>query len=268
MSARPMNARLLMRSAACLALGAGMLLSGCKSAPQVYQPPDRTHTPEPKQAAIANMQMAIEYMRINNLARARERIERALNEDPDNPTVQETAGLVYEKLNEMPKAQKAFDRAVKLGKGDPAIQNSYAGFLCRTGKAAAGEKIFNEVAKNPAYPTPWVALVNAGVCVGSTGDVVDAERYFKAALALRPTLAEALYEMGNLDLERGDAQQALEYVQKYQAVHAPTPESLWLGYRVDRKLGDASGAANYARRIQTEFPDSEPAQALRSGSNQ
>lgn len=268
MSAGKRKLRLLGGVAVCVALGAASALSGCKSAPQGYQPPDRTHTPEPKQAAIANMQMAIEYMRINNLARAKERIERALEEDPDSPTVQETAGLVYEKLNEMPKARKAFDRAARLGKGDPAIQNSYAGFLCRTGKAAEGEKIFNAVATNPAYPTPWVALVNAGVCVNSTGDVLDAERYFKAALALRPNLPEALFEMGNLYLERGDAQQALEYVQKYQAAHAPTPDSLWLGYRVERKLGDAAGAATYARRIQTEFPDSEPAQVLRSGSLQ
>ena len=186
------------------------VVSACHSSPPTYQPPDRSRKPEPKQAAVANMQMAIEYMRLNNLAQARERIERALDEAPENPNVQETAGLVYERLNEMPKAQRAFSTAARLGKEDPAIQNSYAGFLCRTGKTAAGEKLFVQVARNPAYQTPEVALLNAGVCVGAAGDAVDADRYFNRALAIRPNMPEALLQLGNLAYDRGDSAQALE----------------------------------------------------------
>jgi type IV pilus assembly protein PilF len=242
------------------------VLSACHSSPPVYQQPDRgSRKPEPAQAAVANMQMALEYMRINNLARAQERIERALKEAPENPNVQETAGLVYERLNDMPKAQRAFSAAARLGKQDPAIQNSYAGFLCRTGKAAAGEKLFLEVARNPIYPTPEVALLNAGVCVGGAGDVVDAERYFKRALAIRPNMPEALLQLGDLAYDRGDAAQALELVQRYLAVNPPSPEILWLGYRAERKAGDSTAAASYARRVQTEFPNSEQAQTMRSG---
>jgi type IV pilus assembly protein PilF len=243
------------------------VLPACHSSPPVYQQPDRGggRKPEPAQAAVANMQMALEYMRINNLARAQERIERALKEAPENPNVQETAGLVYERLNEMSKAQRAFSAAARLGKQDPAIQNSYAGFLCRTGKAAAGEKLFLEVARNPIYPTPEVALLNAGVCVGGAGDVVDAERYFKRALAIRPNMPEALLQLGDLAYDRGDAAQALDLVQRYLAVNAPSPEILWLGYRAERKLGDSTAAAGYARRVQSEFPNSEQAQTMRSG---
>jgi type IV pilus assembly protein PilF len=246
----------------------GAAISACHSSPPAYQQPDRgARKPEPAQAAIANMQMAIEYMRLNNLARARERIERALTEAPENPNVQETAGLVYERLNEMSKAQHAFSAAARLGKQDPAIQNSYAGFLCRTGKAAAGEKLFIEVARNPIYPTPEVALVNAGVCVGGSGDVVDAERYFNRALAIRPNMPEALLELGNLALERGDAKQALDFVQRDLAVNPATPEVLWLGFRAERKLGDNTAAAGYGRRVQAEFPNSDQAQSMRSGAD-
>ena len=55
------------------------------------------------------------------------------------------------------------------------------------------------------------------------------------------------------------------YVQRYLAVNQPTPEILWLGFRAERKLGDNTAAAGYARRVQAEFPNSEQAQALRSG---
>ncbi len=219
----------------------------------------------PAQQAATNVQLAIEYMKLNKLADSREFIERALTQDPGNPNVQLTAGLVYERLNDMPKAEKAYATAGRLGKNDPNIQNDYAGFLCRTGKSAAGEKLFVDVARNPLYQTPEVALVNAGVCVRSTGDMLDAQRYFNRALVIRPNMPEALLQLGNVAIDQGDGAGALDYVQRYLAVNPATPEVLWLGFRAQRKLGDATAAAVFARRVQSEFPNSEQAQMMRSG---
>jgi type IV pilus assembly protein PilF len=217
------------------------------------------------QAAATNVQLAIEYMKLGKLASSREFIERALGQDPNDANVQLTAGLVYERLDEMPKAERAYASAARLGVRDPNIQNNYAGFLCRTGKTAAGEKLFAEVARNPLYQTPEVALVNAGVCMRSTGDLVDADRYFSRALAIKPNMPEALLQLGNVAIDRGDGGTALDFVQRYLAVNPPTPEVLWLGFRAQRKLGDATAAAGFARRVQTEFPNSEQAQMMRSG---
>ena len=217
------------------------------------------------QAATVNMQLAIEYMKLGKLQSSQDFIERALKQDAGNANVQSTAGLVYERLNDMPKAARYYATAARLGARDPNIQNNYAGFLCRTGKAPEGEKIFNEVARNPLYQTPEVALVNAGVCVSAGGDVLDAERYFTRALAIRPNMPEATLQLGNLAMERGDATLALDYVQRYLAVNPATPEVLWLGFRAQRKRGDNTAAAVFARRVQTEFPDSEQAQLMRSG---
>jgi len=219
----------------------------------------------PADAAVTNMQLALEYMKIGKLAASRDFIERALVEDPGNPQVQMAAGLIYERLDDMPKAERAFSAAERVGKRDPNIENAYAGFLCRTGKTAAGEKLFAEVAASPLYQTPEVALVNAGVCVRSTGDLVDAERYFNRALAIRPNFPEALLQLGNIEFDRGDAAEARDTVQRYLSVDPATPEVLWLGFRAERKLGDAAAAAGFARRVQNEFPNSEQAQMLRSG---
>jgi type IV pilus assembly protein PilF len=219
----------------------------------------------PQVMAATNMQLAIEYMKLGNMGASRDFMERALAEDPSNPNVQITAGIVYERLNDMPHAERGFAAAYRLGKRDPNIVNNYAGFLCRTGKAVEGEKLFVEVAHNPVYQTPEVALVNAGSCLHSTGDVLDAERYFNQALAIRPNLPEAMLQLGDIAFDRGDPAQALDIVQRYLAVNPPAPEVLWLGVRAERKLGDSAAAAAYARRVQAEFPDSEQAQKMRSG---
>lgn len=217
------------------------------------------------QAASVNVQLAIEYMKIGKLSAAQETIERGLKEDPASADVQLTAGLIYERLNDMGKAGHHYEAAARLGKNDPNIQNNYAGFLCRTGKAAAGEKLFVETARNPAYQTPEVALLNAGVCVESIGDALDAERYFDKALAIRPNMPEAMLQAGNLAMDSGEAGQALGYVQRYLGANPATPEVLWLGFRAQRKLGDSAAAATFARRVQTEFPNSEQARLMRSG---
>jgi type IV pilus assembly protein PilF len=219
----------------------------------------------PAVTAATNMQLAIEYLQLGQLANARDHVELALNENPANPDVQMTAGLVYERLNEKAKAERAYSAAYRLGKDNPNIANTYAGYLCRSGKTAAGEKLFDQVANSPLYQTPEVALVNAGVCVRSTGDLVDAERYFNRALAVHPNLPEAMLQLGNIAFDRGDTAQARDLVRRYLAVNPPTAEVLWLGFRAERKLGDATTAAGYARRVQTEFPNSDQAQMMRSG---
>ena len=116
----------------------------------------------PQVTAATNMQLAIEYMKLGKLANSRDLVERALSEDPGNADVQMTAGLVYERLNETSKAERAYSTGYRLGKDDPNIQNTYAGYLCRSGKAPEGEKLFAQVAHSPLYRTPEVAAVANG----------------------------------------------------------------------------------------------------------
>jgi len=223
------------------------------------------HKAPPEQQAATNVQLAIEYMKLNKMVESRKTIELALQEDPASADVQLTAGIIFERLEEPALAGKAYATAARIGKTDPNIQNAYAGFLCRTGKPAAGEKLFAEVAASPLYQTPEVALVNAGVCERSTGDMLDAQRYFNKALTLRPNMPEALLQLGNLAIDEGDGATALDYVQRYLAVNPATADILWLGFRAQRKLGDATAAAIFARRVQSEFPNSAEAQLMRSG---
>jgi type IV pilus assembly protein PilF len=219
----------------------------------------------PQQRAVTDTQLAIEYMKLNRLAESRQFIELAVQEDPSNANVQLTSGVIYERLRENALAERGFSSAYRIGRKDPNIVNAYGTFLCRTGKAKDGEKLLIEAVNDPVYPTPEIALVNAGQCVRGAGNLVDAERYLNRALAIRPNLPEALLQLGNIAFDRGDAAEAASTVQRYLAVNAPTPEILWLGFRAQRKLGDKVAAAGFARRVQTEFPNSEQAQMMRSG---
>ncbi len=241
-----------------LALSLVFALAGCAS--------NRRPNAQPKDAAaVTNAQIALEYMKLDKLSTAREFAERALSQDPDNATVQSAAGLVYERLGEISRAQHALAAAARIGRNDPNVQNIYAGFLCRTHKAADGEKLFMRIIQDPLYQTPEIAYVNAGVCARSAGNNINAEHYFRQALTIRPKMPEAMLQLGELLLDRGDLTEARQTVLLYLAVNEASPDILWLGLRTERKAGDNTAAASYAQRLQQEFPTSEQARMLQSG---
>ena len=216
-----------------------------------------------KQAAEINAQLAITYLKQGDLAAARDKIDRALEQHPRTAETQMVAGFVYDRLGEDRKAQDFFEEAVKLaGKDNPDVLNNAAVFECRKGDKKRGVEYFVRAAESPLYRTPEAAYANAGHCARANGDVKDAEKYFRQALAIKPGLPDPLLQMASLQYDNGNALQARAFLQRYQDVAPPTAASLWLGCRIERSLGDAAGADEYARRLRKDFPTSVEADEL------
>ena len=219
----------------------------------------------PAEAATVNVQLAVAYLQLGKLAISQQFIERALRQDSRDASVQATAGVIYERLGEKSKAERAYSEAARLGRKDPDIMNTYAGYLCRTQRAAQGEKVFQSVIANPLYQTPEVAMVNAGVCLEGAGNYDGAQRYFDRALVVHPNLPQAMLESGALALRRNDPAKAADIVARYLSVNKPTAEILWLGLRAERALGKEDAAAGYGQRLEKEFPTSNEARLMQAG---
>lgn len=246
-----MSARRLAAVAAVLLLGAAPV-AGAQD-----QPTDR------EKAAAVNAELAITYMKQNNLRAAREKADKALEQNPRSPEVQMAAGFVYDRLGEDRKAGGHFEQAVKLGgKDNPDVLNNAAVFQCRKGSKRRGEELFLQAAASPLYRMPEVAFANAGHCARADGRPKDAERYFREALARRPNMPDPLLAMADLQHEFGNDLQARAFVQRYHESAPATAQSVWLGYRVERGAGDAVAAEEYARRLRMEFPTSAEAAEL------
>lgn len=213
-------------------------------------------------AARLNAQLGIEYLKANNVTAAQEKIERALQQNSREPAAHTAAALLYERLREPRKADSHYARALRLDSTNPEMQNNYAVFLCRNGEHARGKKLFEQAATNPRYRMPEVAYANAGVCARSAKDLVAAEKNFRQALAIRPTMPDALVQMADISFERGEALQARAFLQRYFQATPATPDALLLGVRIERALGDTAAANEYAARLQKSFPASEQARQL------
>lgn len=214
------------------------------------------------QAAAINTELAIAYMRENNLAAARDKIEKALQQNSKTARTQMVAGFLYDRLGEKRKAHGHYDQAVKLAKGDPDVLNNAGAYFCRNGEYKRGEELLLQAAKSALYRTPDVAYGNAGRCARGDGRPRDAEQYFRKALSINPKQGDALWQMAEIAQGQGNGLQARAFLERYDAIAPSTAATLWLGRSIELGLGDSQQAAQYARRLREEFPTSEEAAKL------
>ncbi len=122
------------------------------------------------QAAAVNTELALAYMREGNLKAAREKIDKALQQNARTANTQMAAGFIYDKLGDKKKAMSHFEQAVKLGgKDNPDVVANAAVYFCMNGEPKRGEQYMLQAAASPLNRTPDVAYANAGRCARGDG---------------------------------------------------------------------------------------------------
>lgn len=238
-----------------VAVSAIALLAGCSSTPDAPKVSD-------KDAARYNVQLGMSYMQRGDLEGAREKLERAVKQDPTLPEGQAAMGILYERVGDRQRAEEHLQRATRLAPEDPNMLNTYGSFLCRNGKHAEGTAYFESSARNAYNRRPEVALTNAGVCARNIPNLDAAEAYFRRALDVNRGYNEALLQLADLSIEIGRPLQARAFLQRYEATGPVTAYSLALGWRIESADGNRQAANEYAHRLRSEFPDSREARNL------
>jgi type IV pilus assembly protein PilF len=241
---------------ACLPVAAllTLLLAGCGSSPQ--------RSVKEHDAAAYNTQLGIAYMNQGDLARAKEKLDRAVGQDPGNADVRSARAMLFERMGDSGKADAEFRAALRLAPRDPGVMNNYAVYLCQIGRTDEGVKRFLEVAHNALYPTPEAAYTNAGVCQRAAKQDEAARVNFTQALQLRPNYAEAVFQLATLQFQHGELTPARASIDAFIGSFPETADLLLLGVRVARAQGDRVGAQRYARKLQLDFPGTDQARAL------
>ncbi|MGP8034952.1 MAG: type IV pilus biogenesis/stability protein PilW [Steroidobacteraceae bacterium] len=245
------------RATPALAVLATLILGACAS--NSSQP---LHMSNQREAAADNVQLGIQYLNEGELAVAKIKLDRALDEDPNNANVHSARAMMFERMHEPTKADAEFRTALHLAPHDPDVVNNYAVYLCQNGRTDEGVKRFLEAAHNALYRTPQAAYTNAGVCLRAAKRDDEARVQFTSALQQRPNYAEAAYQLATLDFDHGQLAAARARIDGYIGAYDETPDLLLLGVRVTRKQGDALAAQKYARRLLLDFPGSDQARAL------
>lgn len=240
---------------AALVLAVG-LIAGCMTSG------DPQRKVEPERASQLNVDAGVYYLRRGELKLAKEKLDRALEQNPRNAMAQATAGLLYQRLGEGAKAASHFERAVSLDPQNPDILNNYATVLCQQQKFERGEKYALQTATNALYKTPERGYLNAGNCARGAGNFERAEQHYRSALKVQPAFAVALFEMADLELKQKNYMSARAFLERYLQGNRADPMALWLGVQIERGLGNQAAAGEYARRLKNEYPTAAETKAL------
>jgi type IV pilus assembly protein PilF len=235
-----------------------VLISGC-----ITTTSGNVNTPAPKEEiARLNLELGIGYLRQNELEQARTKLEKSIQNNPDNPDAHRTLGLVYERMGELESAEKEYRIALRQAPDAPDVMEQLAVYLCLHGDVDEALKLFNRAVEIPLNPQRYVIYTNAGTCVKRQENLELAETYLRRALELNVQYATALLQMSDVAYRRENFLQSRAFVERYLTAADPSPAVLWLAYRVENALGDKLAADNFAKRLLRNFPRSAEAREL------
>lgn len=215
-----------------------------------------------EEAAQVNTQLAVEYFQRGDKETALLKIDKALEQNKQNPNAHMVKAMILASLEEYDDAEDHYEDAVDLAPNDPAVLNNYGTFLCNRGKYRKGIENFLEAARNQRYPHPESAWTNAGQCAERIPDIKRAEEYFRKALSVNQNYPRALWQMAELSFEQGNMLGARAFLQRLEPVQPLGAEALWLGVRIERRLNDKRAENRYESLLLRDHADSREAKLL------
>lgn len=231
-----------------------LMVAGCASSQ-----PEPQFDKENKKASAVNTKLGLNYLRNGDLQTAKEKLDKAIKQNPDNADAHGAYALLSMRLNKPDQAREHFETALDQKPDDPQLLNNYGTFLCEQGDHSEGIERFLRAADNPLYDTPAYAYANAGRCAREAGQIDKARKYLRKALEADSRMGSALLELARLEYEQGRLRQSRKYLERYHNVATEAPDSLWLAIRIERRLGDRQEAEALGKRLVREYPDSEQA---------
>ncbi|MES9993049.1 MAG: type IV pilus biogenesis/stability protein PilW [Candidatus Thiodiazotropha sp.] len=239
-----------------------LILSGCTTLQQSTDTTGNLGREKRSSPAKIYVEMGMAYMRDGQSAVALQKLTKALEVDEKSAEANNVIAILYEQLGESDRAGKHFDRAVELDARDPYIRNARGSYYCRLGRYDVALQDFEQALANPLYPTPWVAMTNAGLCLERAGDDAKAENFYRRALSASATYPVALIQMAEVSLQQDKDLSARAYLERYHSEVKPTAASLWLGVQIEKRLRDLAKSSEYRSRLLKEFPDAPEVQSL------
>ena len=255
------------RSRALITICALAMLLGCNTAPKAPEPQPRVTPPPQQQASPADRarmhtDLAGGYYERAQMDIAIEELNLAVATDPSYAPAYNLYGLVYAVLGDDRKAEQSFERALALAPNDSDVHHNWGWYLCQHKREREALAQFEIAVANSLYRTPEIALVNAGRCAQTIGEIRVAESYFRRALAAQPGNALASYGVALIAYKEARYDEARKWMRPVMQTTTPPPEAMYLGLCIERKLGDRQAELSYITQLRNRFPDSVETKAI------
>jgi len=209
------------------------------------------------------LQMGVRYLEMDMLKIAQEKLNIALNFNPENAEVHNALGVMYERFQQNTAAGQHYKKAVEINADDYSIKNNYGRFLCESGKYLEGVRLLKQALALPLNNRKWFAYTNMGRCELKNAKPALAETNFRRALQKNTRYAPALAEMQIISYNKGQFLDSRAFLERYLGVAKHTSSTLWYGIQAERGLGNIALIEQYQQKLFSWFPESKEAQQLK-----
>ena len=190
------------RALAVLALAASFACGGTKKPPS-----------NPNIEAGKSIRLADSYYRAGRVSEALDIIDKAITEDPKNPSVRNFAGQLNFFAGRNEEAEKQFLEALKIDAYMTDARNNLGALYAATGRQELAEQEFKKALADAAYPTLEKVNLNLGLLYSSQARQDEAIASMRRAVEINPKFWRGHYELASVLDKAGRLDEALrEYM--------------------------------------------------------
>lgn len=231
------------------------VLVGCSTTSTPVEP-DR-NSAEVEELLQRQMDLAVGYLRNRDYARAKEKLNRALEISPRYAPAHATYGLLFQAEGESELAEEFFKNAVRYDSEDSQARNSYGAFLFSEQRFHEAVKQLEKASENRFYTNRPVVFENLGRAYRRIGDSEGAEFAFTRAIQLNPNQAGATMELADIKFEQQNYVEARNLYQRYTQLAPSNARSLWLCVQLARVFKSYNEEASCGEALEGIFPNSD-----------
>ncbi|QFT09924.1 type IV pilus biogenesis/stability protein PilW [Vibrio sp. THAF190c] len=210
-------------------------LSGCVSVTEGE--PQRVEA-DPIAMSESRIALGLGYMDQENMVRARENLELAIQHAPRYYRARLSMAHYYEKVGETDEARKEYKTALRLDSNNGNVLNNYGTFLCKQGDYAQADRYFNKAINQPFYYLVSASYENAGFCALKSGDSKKAKYYFTRALDHEPNRIKSILQLTKIEVSQQEFREARLRLFKFHQRYGYQIPSLQILVELESKAGN------------------------------
>ena len=220
-----------------------------------------------KEAAKINAKLAVQYISINRLDIAKEKIDKALLEDDKSPEVLNASAIFQSKLGNLEKAEYYFNQALLIDPNNPEIMNDYGVFLSI--EKNDFERALSYLSKSYSNP------LNTKIEVSSTNlantlaykyrsknlaipdnELLRIRGFLDRAISSNDQYSVAYWSFADILYYQKLFPESRKYLLRYFELNNPDPVTLLLAIQIAIGNNNIVEKNNYEKILLTQFPNS------------
>jgi len=233
------------------------LLNGCVTS----STSSLTKKADPVAAVQRYVQLGLEYIKLDDLHRARKHITRALSINPDDASANAAFGLISHQDGETETAETSFLKAIASDENYTRGRTYYAAFLFSEKRYSEALKQFKIAANDTGYISRAQIFTNIALCNVKLNNYDAALKAYQKTLRLDRSNGRALSGITELLIQEKDFKRAQQYynhlvrlIRQQGLQHSA--QSLWQGIRIADFFQSNAQEASLVMLLEKNYPDS------------